>query len=127
MRVDKMSMAVSLEARVPFLDHKFVEFSMSIPEEIKTKDMELKHILKKAVKGLIPDELIYRKKQGFGVPIYEWFYKELGAFARNELLTFADETDYFDKAYLNDLIQKNDAKKMWYLLNFAIWHKRWIN
>ena len=62
MRVDKMSMGVSLEARVPFLDHKFVELAMSIPEAVKTKNGNLKHILKKSVRGLIPDELIDRKK-----------------------------------------------------------------
>src|SRR2546426_5995508 len=62
MRVDKMSMAVSLEARVPFLDHKFVELAMSIPEAVKTRNGVLKYILKKAVRGVIPDELIDRKK-----------------------------------------------------------------
>ena len=62
MSVDKMSMAVSLEARVPFLDHKFVELAMSIPQSIKTKNNDSKYILKKAVRGVIPDELIDRKK-----------------------------------------------------------------
>ena len=78
MRVDKMSMGVSLESRVPFLDHKFVELAMSIPEAVKTRNGNLKHILKKSVRGLIPDELIDRKKQGFGVPIREWFLDRLG-------------------------------------------------
>ena len=121
-----MSMATSLEARVPYLDHKFVEFAMSIPEEIKTKNGELKHILKKSVKGLIPNELIYRAKQGFGVPIYEWFFKELGSFAKDSLTKFVKRTDFFDAAYLNKLLEKNDAKKVWYLLNFALWHEKWI-
>lgn len=126
MRVDKMSMATSLEARVPYLDHKFVEFAMSIPEKIKTENGELKHILKKSVKGLIPDELIYRTKQGFGVPIYEWFFKELGSFAKDRLTKFVKKTDFFDAAYLNKLLKKNDAKKIWYLLNFALWYEKWI-
>ena len=82
MRIDKMSMGVSLEGRVPFLDHKFVELAMSIPESVKTKNGILKYILKKAVRGLIPDELIDRKKQGFGVPVYEWFFDRLGQMAR---------------------------------------------
>ena len=72
MRVDKMSMGVSLEGRVPFLDHKFVELAMSIPESVKTRNGNLKHILKKSVRGVIPDELIDRKKQGFGVPLASW-------------------------------------------------------
>ena len=57
---------------MPFLDHKFVELALGIPSALKTKNGELKYILKKAVRGLIPDELIDRKKQGFGVPVYEW-------------------------------------------------------
>ena len=69
MRVDKMSMGVSLEGRVPFLDHKFVELALGIPGKLKTKNQQLKYILKKAVRGTIPDELIDRPKQGFGVPI----------------------------------------------------------
>ena len=88
MRVDKMSMGVSLEARVPFLDHKFVELAMSIPEAVKTRHGKLKYILKKAVRGLIPDELLDRKKQGFGVPVYEWFFDRLGDLARAELNAF---------------------------------------
>ena len=67
---------------MPFLDHKFVELAMSIPESVKTSDGTLKHILKKAVRGVIPDELIDRPKQGFGVPVYEWFFDRLGDEAR---------------------------------------------
>src|SRR5207253_2665426 len=78
MRVDKMSMGVSLEGRVPFLDHKFVEFAMGIPAEVKVRNGTLKYILKKAVRGVIPDELIDRPKQGFGVPVYEWLFDRLG-------------------------------------------------
>jgi len=126
MRVDKMSMAVSLEARVPFLDHKFVEFAMSIPEEIKSGDHELKHILKKSVKGLIPNDIINRSKQGFGVPIYEWFFEKLGTFAREEIVSFANKTDFFDKKYLQVLLKRNNAQKIWYVLNFVLWHRVWI-
>jgi len=126
MRVDKMSMAVSLEARVPFLDHKFVEFAMSIPEAIKSDGHELKHILKKSVKGLIPDEIIYRSKQGFGVPIYEWFFERLGVFAREKIISFTNRTDFFDKKYLQVLFKSNNAKKIWYVLNFALWYEAWI-
>lgn len=127
MRVDKMSMAVSLEARVPFLDHKFVEFAMSIPDSVKTKNGELKHILKSSVKGLIPDELIYRTKQGFGVPIYDWFYKELGQFAKNKITGFIKNTDFFDKKYINNLFSVENSQKMWYILNFALWYEKWIS
>src|ERR1700728_3274473 len=97
MRLDKMGMGVSLETRVPFLDHKFVELAMSIPEQVITRGKESKHILKKAVRGLIPDEIIDRRKQGFGVPIYEWFFAQFGEFARRELSDFCDRTDFLDQ------------------------------
>lgn len=126
MRVDKMSMGVSLEGRVPFLDHKVVELAMSIPEAIKTKNDTLKYILKKSVRGLIPDELIDRKKQGFGVPVYEWFFDKLGEQARQELNEFCSQTDFLDQAEVNRLIAQNKGAQFWYLLNFALWWKQYI-
>jgi asparagine synthase (glutamine-hydrolysing) len=126
MRVDKMSMGVSLEGRVPFLDHKFVELGMSIPESVKTKNGILKHTLKMAVRGLVPDEIIDRKKQGFDVPIHEWFLGGLGNYAKNELMTFCDETDYFDKHEVAKLFVNGHGRKIWFLLNFALWWKEYI-
>ena len=126
MRVDKMSMGVSLEARVPFLDHKFVELAMSIPEAMKTKNGQLKYILKKAVRGLIPDELIDRKKQGFGVPIYEWFFDKLGRQTREELSAFCDQTDFLNKHEVMKLIDEGRGPQVWYLLNFALWWKAYV-
>ena len=102
MRLDKMGMGVSLETRVPFLDHKFVELAMSIPEQVITRGNESKHILKKAVRGLIPDDIIDRKKQGFGVPIYEWFFEEFGEFARRELSDFCNKTDFLNQLCGNE-------------------------
>jgi len=126
MRVDKMSMGVSLEGRVPFLDHKFVELAMSIPESVKTKDGVLKHILKKSVRGLIPDELIDRKKQGFGVPVYEWFFDRLGDKARADLSLFCDSTDFLDRDEVMRYVDNKQGPQVWYLLNFALWHRHWI-
>jgi asparagine synthase (glutamine-hydrolysing) len=126
MRVDKMSMGVSLEGRVPFLDHKFVELALSIPTEVKTRNGTLKHILKKAVRGLIPDELIDRKKQGFGVPVYEWFFDRLGAQARQELDSFCQQTDFLDRAAVLRLCDTRNGPKVWYLLNFALWWKEYV-
>jgi asparagine synthase (glutamine-hydrolysing) len=125
MRVDKMSMGVSLEARVPFLDHKFVEMSMSIPESLKTKNETLKYILKKSVRGLIPDELIDRKKQGFGVPVYDWLYGELGDTIHSELEEFCKQTDFFDWKELNNNTMKNSVQ-LWYLFNFSRWWRNFI-
>jgi asparagine synthase (glutamine-hydrolysing) len=126
MRVDKMSMGVSLEARVPFLDHKFVELAMSIPEAVKTRNGKLKYILKKAVRGLIPDELLDRKKQGFGVPVHEWFFDRLGDVARVELNAFCDQTDILDRTAVMRLLDRRDGPRAWYLLNLALWWKEYI-
>lgn len=126
MRVDKMAMGVSLEGRVPFLDHKFVELAMSIPEKVKTRNGTLKYLLKKAVRGLIPDELIDRKKQGFGVPVHEFLLEELGDQAKNELYTFCDETDFLDKKAVEKMFEANDGSRIWMLLNFAMWHRHYI-
>jgi asparagine synthase (glutamine-hydrolysing) len=126
MRVDKMSMGVSLEGRVPFLDHKFVELAMSIPEKSKTNGGTLKHILKKAVRGVIPDELIDRPKQGFGVPVYEWFFDRLGEEARRELDTFTRETDFLDRAEVMRYVDEKRGPEVWYLLNFALWWKEYV-
>jgi len=126
MRVDKMSMGVSLEARVPFLDHKLVELAMSISQEMKTRGGTLKYILKKAVRGLIPDEIIDRPKQGFGVPIHEWFLDKLGAEIRAELIEFCALTDFFDPQEVHRLIRERKAAQIWYLFNFALWWKEYI-
>jgi asparagine synthase (glutamine-hydrolysing) len=126
MRVDKMSMGVSLEGRVPFLDHEFVALALSIPTAVKTRDGELKHILKKAVRGLIPDELIDRPKQGFGVPVYEWFFERLGGRARAELDDFLGKTDFLDRGAVMALLDGGHGSQVWYLLNFAMWWKEYL-
>lgn len=126
MRVDKMSMGVSLEGRVPFLDHKFVELAMSIPESVKTKNNISKYILKKSVRGVIPDELIDRKKQGFGVPVYEWFFDKLGEKTRQELDEFCNKTDFLNKKEVDRLINEGCGPQVWYLLNFALWWKTYV-
>ncbi len=126
MRVDKMAMGVGLEGRVPFLDHKFVELAMSIPESVKVKNGELKSILKRSVRGLIPDQLIDRKKQGFGVPVHEWFLGKLGAYAEQQLLEFCSRTEFFDRTAVSSLIRGRHASQVWYLLNFVLWWKYYI-
>ena len=126
MRVDKMSMGVSLEGRVPFLDHRFVELAMSIPEEVKTRNDTLKHILKLAVRGLVPDEIIDRPKQGFGVPVHEWFLARLGGIARREIEEMSRRTDLFNRAEALRLIDERRGTEAWLLLNLALWWKHYI-
>jgi asparagine synthase (glutamine-hydrolysing) len=126
MRIDKMSMGVSLEGRVPYLDHKFVEFAMSIPERVKTNKGNLKHILKRSVRGVIPNELIDRPKQGFGVPVREWFTDLLRVRARTVLDDLCRQTDFVDGDEVRRLIDGRREREVWYLLNFALWWKEYI-
>lgn len=126
MRVDKMSMGVSLEGRVPFLDHRFVETALSISEEVLTRDDVLKTVLKRAVRGLIPDHIIDRKKQGFGVPVHDWMMADLGDHARDVINDFVAHTDYFDKQAVNQLLNSARSSDIWNLLNLAMWWKRYI-
>ena len=126
MRVDKMTMGVGLEGRVPFLDHRLVALAMSIPSSRKASGGRLKHLLKTAVRGLVPDALIDRKKQGFGVPVDELFQGRLAALAQAQLDRFCDETDLLDRGVVNRLIQSGQGSKIWYLLNLAMWWREYI-
>jgi asparagine synthase (glutamine-hydrolysing) len=126
MRLDKMGMGASIETRVPFLDHKFVELAMSIPEQVITRGHESKHILKRAVRGTIPDEIIERPKQGFGVPIQQWFLGQSGEFARRELADFCAKTDFLDQTKVMRLAGSGQGRHVWFLLNFALWWKEFI-
>ena len=96
MRVDKMSMAASLEARVPFLDNEFVSLVLSLPSSDRIRGGVPKGLLKSAVRGLVPDALIDRRKQGFGVPVHEWFFGALGESVSQELDTFCRDTGLLD-------------------------------
>jgi len=120
-------MGVSLEGRVPFLDHEFVSLAMSIPSAVKTRNGTLKHILKKAVRGVIPDEIIDRPKQGFGVPVYEWIQDRLGKEARRVLGDFCDRTDFLDRDEVMRLIDRGHGPQTWYLLNFALWWNHYVS
>jgi len=126
MRVDKMSMSVSLEARVPFLSQNIVELAMSIPTSIKMRDYELKYVLKRAFGNILPKNIVNRKKQGFGVPIFEWFLENLGNFAQQKILDFMDRTDFFDDKEIHLLLESKNANKIWYILNFVLWYEYWI-
>lgn len=134
MRVDKMAMATSVEARVPFLDHRLVEFGVGLSLEQKTLGGMPKYLLKKAVEGIIPDEIIYRRKQGFGVPISNWFRGDLGKIYRVVLKS----SSIRDRGLISVeealiLLEKHQAGveensfKLWILLNLVLWYDRWID
>jgi asparagine synthase (glutamine-hydrolysing) len=126
MRVDKMSMGVGLEARVPFLDHKLVELAMSIPTAVKVRDGELKRVLKQAVRGVIPDQIIDRPKQGFGVPVEEWYTAGLGDRIRTDIDPFLAATDLLDADAVHDVLDSGRGGQSWYLHNLALWWQTYI-
>ena len=126
MRVDKMTMGVSVEGRVPFLDHRFAALAMSIPSALKTRNGTLKYLLKKAVRGIVPDELITRRKQGFGVPVDELFRGGFQHQAESELRRFCADTDLLDPNEVSRVMQTADGAKRWYLLNLAMWWRTFI-
>jgi asparagine synthase (glutamine-hydrolysing) len=127
MRVDKMTMASSLEARVPFLDHEVVAFALGIPDEVKLRNGILKAVLKNAVRGLVPDSVIQRPKQGFGVPVHEWLLSGLPAETMAGVDEFITETDLFDRAVIKDLFaQPNATGLQWCILNLGLWWQEFI-
>jgi asparagine synthase (glutamine-hydrolysing) len=132
-KVDRMSMAHSIEARVPLLDHKFVEFAATIPPELKLKGVTTKYIFKKAMEGILPNEILNRPKRGFAVPLGHWFRGQLGSFMRDLLLSRASiERGIFNKSYLERLIDMNDRGRpmdlqLWTLISFELWCRRFID
>lgn len=133
MRVDKVSMATSVEARVPFLDHRLVEYSMTIPQEFKIKGGEPKYILKKAVEGIIPNNIIYRRKQGFAAPVSEWLRREWSTFAEDRILgSTLVQQGTMRRDFIRSMIDSHRQRKteagqnIWNLLNFALWYDYWI-
>jgi asparagine synthase (glutamine-hydrolysing) len=134
MRVDKIGMSESLEARVPFLDHKLVEFSMDIPEEWKTKGGEPKYLLKKAVEGLIPDDIIYRKKMGFGAPMSDWLRGDFGRAVRTSVLASGLlkrgllNVDYIEKLFDWHFKGRMDTGLyLWAIYNLTAWYDLWVD
>lgn len=133
MRVDKITMSNSLEARVPFLDHELVEFTMDIPESWKTRNGEAKYLLKKAVEGLIPNNIIYRKKMGFGAPMAEWLRGDFGRQAERAVMSSSLMRDrYFNVEYIRKLFDDHKARRrdaslyIWTLFNLTSWYAYWI-
>lgn len=133
-KVDITSMANSLEGRSPFLDHKFMEFVARLPAGYKLRGLVKKYILKKSVSGLIPPENIYRRKMGFGVPLRQWFRREMKEFLTETLLSpFSLKRGYFRPEVVKGMIKEHTAGKrdytfqLWSLLMLELWHQRFID
>lgn len=121
MRVDKMSMATSLEARVPFLDHRFVALVLSIPTDLKFRDGINKYILKKAFNDIVPENIINRPKQGFAVPITDWLLEGLGETCRLVVRRFCIESNLLDPKEVEQVFARGDSARIWCLWNLASW------
>ncbi|HDZ77177.1 MAG TPA: asparagine synthetase B, partial [Candidatus Omnitrophica bacterium] len=133
-KVDIASMANSLEARSPFLDHKLMEFTARLPANYKLRMFSKKHILKKAVKGFIPRQILNRKKMGFGVPVGRWFRNELKGLLKDTLLSDKSlSRGYFKPDGVKLMVkqhvdqQKDYTFSLWTLLMLELWHNRFID
>ena len=132
-KVDRMSMAHGLETRVPLLDHRLVEFAATIPAHLRLRDGVSKHILKRAMRGALPDAIIDRPKQGFAVPLGRWFRGRLDGFVRDLLLS--DESrgrGILSGPYVEALIEQHGAGrphdlKLWTLISFELWCRTFLD
>jgi asparagine synthase (glutamine-hydrolysing) len=131
-KVDRMSMAVSLEARVPYLDHELVELAFRIPEELKVSGRDTKVLLKRVAARHVPRECVYRAKQGFSIPIKNWLGNEFRPLmeellARERLaaegLFDATEVERLKREHLAGA--ENHSHVLWALLVFQDWRRRW--
>lgn len=121
MRMDKLTMRSAVEARVPFLDHKLVEYVLTIPENIIFDMKTTKPLLKKVAKDHIPEQIIHRKKQGFRAPIGEWLKKD-EQYYYESIKEFNMLVNLFSEKEINRILSGNDYQKKWYLVNLARWH-----
>ena len=134
MRVDKMTMASSVEARVPFLDHNLIEYAMGVPTDLKIQGSSGKHILKQALEKVLPGSLLYRQKRGFGAPIREWFRSETGKTLADMIMNSTiRQREFFDYTFISQLITEHQNGKrdwsfhLWAVLNVSLWYERWID
>ena len=134
-KVDRMSMAASLEARVPLLDQELIDFvTQKIPTSLKLKGVETKYIFKRALEGIVPKEILYREKQGFGVPIGEWINVQLREKIHDTLLEKRTlERGYFEPKYIRLLLEEHSKKRrdhsyaLWVLWMLELWQRRYID
>ena len=133
-KFDIASMAVSLETRSPMLDHRFMEFVARLPARFKMTTVTRKAILKRAFRGILPNEILYRRKMGFGAPIDHWFRGELSGYLRDKLLSRRSlERGYFNRRFIEQLIAEHVAGShqrhylLWNLLMLELWHQAFID
>jgi asparagine synthase (glutamine-hydrolysing) len=121
MRMDKLSMQSGVEARVPFLDHRIVEFVLSLPENIIFDINRTKPLLKKLSKRHIPEKVLSRRKQGFRAPISNWIQKDPDYFF-DKIHEFNLNYNFFEPTALSRTLKSGDIQKIWYIYNLSSWH-----
>ena len=133
-KVDRMSMAHSIESRVPMLDNEVIDFAASIPSSLKIAGGRRKHILKEAARGLLPPAILDRRKQGFGVPLDVWFRGGLTDVFSDVLRSpLTRQRGYFQPGFVDRLVQEHLAGKrdhslrLWQLLVFELWHRQYLD
>jgi asparagine synthase (glutamine-hydrolysing) len=131
-KIDRASMACSLEVRAPFLDHRLIEFAAGIPAALKLRHFQLKYLLKKAVEVWLPREIVYRQKRGFSVPIAQWLRHELRPMLEKTLCESRLKREgFFNPLMVRRLIEEHcqgradHRKTLWTLLMFELWHEHW--
>jgi asparagine synthase (glutamine-hydrolysing) len=132
-KVDRMSMAHSIEARVPLLDHRVVEFAATIPPELQLKQGVTKHVFKRALHDLLPEAIVARPKHGFAVPLARWFRGRLNGLLRDLLLSETSRRrGILDPAYVERLIGWHENGRdlylnLWTLMSFELWCRRFLD
>jgi len=128
-KVDRAAMSVSLETRPPFLDHKVMEFCFQLNNCLKIKGGKGKWILKRALKGILPEETIRRKKKGFGVPIRHYLKNELRDLVEKYVFNY-DGHNLFDREFIKSMERKgklrDTTRLYWNIMMFNMWYERWI-
>lgn len=133
MKQDQMSMAASIESRVPFLDHKLVEFTSRLPVRLKLRGWTTKYILRRAMKGVLPEQILTRSKMGFPVPVGKWFRGEFRYIVDEYVLgDRAASRGIFDQNFVRSLVARHQAgqnhtERLWALVNFEMWQRQFID
>ncbi len=132
-KVDRMSMLVSLEARTPFLDYRFVEFCATLPPHLRLAGRQTKYLLKKAMQNLLPDLILRRGKEGFSIPIKQWMKQELRPLMEEYLsVDRLRRGGEFQPATVQRLMQEhltgkeNHSHRLWALMSYQMWRERWL-
>jgi len=133
MRVDKITMATSVEARVPFLDHRLVEYALGVSRALKVEGRSGKHVLKRALESVLPRDILYRRKRGFGAPVREWFRTQADELVGGRLMNSPlRKRDYFDYDFVARMADEHRRGArdwgfhLWALLNLTLWYERWV-